>query len=94
MPIKYLKMTTFDTFDMFDQFMYRPKRLQVLDVKKLETIGETAMCRMICSSERTLQTFKMSYRGTNSCFSKFTMAQLAKCPNLKKVEFASLMEYI
>ena len=66
----------------------------MLDVKKLETIGENAMCRMISSSEKTLETFKMSYRGNNLCFSRSTMATLAKCPKLKDVEFASLTEYI
>ena len=86
-PIKRLRIT------LFDQFQYRPKSLQVLDLKKLETIGETAMSRILASSARTLHTVKLSYRNEKS-ICKGTMAQLAACYNLKVLEFATLAEYI
>ena len=87
MPIKRLKIT------LFESFKYSPKCLRVLDLKKLETIGEQAMTRILMASSRTLQTFKMSYRNGNT-FSRQTMVQLARCDNLKTVEFASLYDFI
>ena len=77
---------------MFESFKYSPKCLQILDVKKLETISESAMIRMLMASGKTLQTFKMSYRNGNT-FSRSTMLTLAKeCKRLEIVEFATLYE--
>lgn len=88
MPVNRLRMT------VFDSFKYSPKCLQVLDVKKLEIVSETAMTRMLMASGKTLKTFKMSYRNGNT-FSRGTMCALAKyCLRLENVEFASLFENI
>ena len=67
--------------------------MRVLDIKKLEVVGENSMKRILMASGRTLHTFKMSYRNANS-FSRTTMLQLAQCRQLKSVEFASLYEFI
>ena len=65
----------------------------MLDVKKLENIGEVAMSRMLMTSSETLQSLKLSYKSQSS-FTRTTMAQLARCAKLTSLELASSAEYI
>lgn len=86
-PIKRLKMT------LFESFQFRPRNLQVLDVKKIEVISEQAIQRMLTSCKNTLETVKLTYRGTQG-FTKGAALALANCSRLRNVEFAAQNEYI
>ena len=71
--------------------MFRPKMLQVLDLKKFDVMTETALSRMIDHSSRSLTTFKISCK--NQAFSRMMCVKLATCRKLEVVEFAAQTEY-
>lgn len=77
----------------FEQCKFRPKSLQVLDIKKLENISEKALERILCSSSGSLETLKLSYRAQQH-FSLAAMRMLASCKKLKHLDFATLADVI
>ena len=53
-------------------------------------IGETAMSRFIDSCHKTLESFRVSYRS--QALTQLTCIKLARCPNLKEVEFGQHLD--
>jgi len=64
----------------------------VLDLTKLDMIGETPLARMIDACKSTLSTFKVSYRC--QVLSRLSTTRLASCKSLVHAEFGQANDYI
>ena len=47
----------------FDNFNYKPKKLEILDIKKLENISERALSSIFVSSHASLKSVKLPYKS-------------------------------